>query len=641
MDAQRNLLAMITRLPMHLQSKWQDHVFDLKSRENRRPTLKDVVKFVDRAAPVVSDPVYGSASIRSKRAEKLTTRAAYVVTADVHCPICDEGEHSVSQCRKFIDMNPNERLDTALRKQICFMCLNPGHITRECTNPVKCQAKECGQRHATMLHEADWEGLRRTSREKREAKASSSPETEGYHGHHVASSHHVMGSKVALPFLLVKITSPETGISVKTYALLDSGSSVSLCQDKLLQVLKARGRTEKMSLMTLERKNHEATARVVSLKVSSLYGNEELAIPQVFARPNLHLNSSNLVTEAEVQRWPHLKDLPLHHAEMDDVTLLIGQDYPEALMPLTTIPGGKGEPYAVMTRLGWSVSGPVSHSTVKVPPTSHYVSNGDLLHEKVEHFWKIESSGIYEREKGMSVEDRRVLELWDSNVSFSDGHYSLPIPFKNPALTLPDNRQMAERRLSSLKRKLLKNHDLHRKYMDGMNDLLEKGYAVPVAKEDVYKNDGKMWYLPHHPVINSNKEKIRIVFDCAAEYNGISLNSKVRQGPDLTNKLVGVLTHFCLHPVAIMADIQAMFHQVRVTLENQDASEIAYGVVSYLRVIATDGSVNCTIVMAKSRLAPIKKLTVPRLELQAATLAARQNALLRKELNLDLGSSTF
>ena len=254
MDAQRNLLAMITRLPMHLQSKWQDHVFDLKSRENRRPTLKDVVKFVDRAAAVVSDPVYGSASIRSKRAEKPTTRAAYVVTADVRCPICDEGEHSVSQCRKFIDMNPNERLDTALRKQICFMCLIPGHITRECTNPVKCQAKECGQRHATMLHEADWEGLRRTSREKREAKAGSSPETEGYHGHHVASNHHVMGSKVALPFLLVKVTSPETGISVKTYALLDSGSSVSLCQDKLLQMLKARGRTEKMSLTTLERK---------------------------------------------------------------------------------------------------------------------------------------------------------------------------------------------------------------------------------------------------------------------------------------------------------------------------------------------------------------------------------------------------
>ena len=187
---------------------------------------------------------------------------------------------------------------------------------------------------------------------------------------------------------------------------------------------------------------------------------------------------------------------------------------------------------------------------------------GEILEARIERH--------LEQERGMSVEDRRVLELWDKNVSFSDGHYTLPIPFKNPTLKLPDNQQMAEKRLSSLKRKLLKNHDLHRKYMDGMNDLLKKGYAVPVPKKDVYRNDGKVWYLPHHPVINPNKEKIRIVFDCAAEYNGISLNSKVRQGPDLTNKLVGVLMRFRLHPIAIMADIQAMFHQVHVTPEDQD-----------------------------------------------------------------------
>ena len=264
-----------------------------------------------------------------------------------------------------------------------------------------------------------------------------------------------------------------------------------------------------------------------------------------------------------MQKWPHLKDLPLHHAEMDDVTLLIGQDCPEALMPLTTIPGGKGERYAVMTRLGWSVSGPVSSSTMKVPPASHYISNGDLLHEKVERFWKIESSGIYEQEKGMLIEDRRVLELWDKNVSFSDGHYTLPIPFKNPALKLPDNQQMAEKRLSSLKRKLLKNYDLHRKYMDGMNDLLKKGYAMPIPKKDVHRNSGKVWYLPHHPVINPNKEKIRIVFDCAAEYNGISLNSKVRQGPDLTNKLISGISNWT-RLIRILATLIPEAHRTKV-----------------------------------------------------------------------------
>ena len=405
MNAQHNLLAMITRLPMHLQNKWQDYVFELRSRRDRRPTLKDVVDFVSRAAAVMSDPVYGSASMRSKQVEKTPTKMTYAATADVRCPICDDGEHSVPQCRRFLEMNANDRLDVALKCQICFMCLTPGHITRECSNPVKCQERRCGQRHATILHNADWEGLRRASREKRDVEArnlgsnSSTPE-----GHHISSSHHVMGKKVALPFLLVNVTSPETGILVKTYALLDSGSNVSLCQDKLLHLLKARGRTERLSLTTLDKESNETTAQVISLRISNLDGSDELTIPQVFARPNLRLSSSNLVTEAEVQKWPHLKDLPLHHAEIDDVALLIGQDCPEALMPLTTIPGGKGEPYAVRTWLGWSVSGPVSNSVARLS-SSHYISNEGLLQEKVDRFWKLESSGIYEQEKSMLVDD--------------------------------------------------------------------------------------------------------------------------------------------------------------------------------------------------------------------------------------------
>ena len=108
---------------MHLQNKWQDYVFELRSRRDRRPTLKDVVDFVSRAAAVMSDPVYRSASMRSKRVEKTPTRIPYAATADVRCPICDDGEHSVPQCRRFLSMNANDRLDVALKCQICFMCL--------------------------------------------------------------------------------------------------------------------------------------------------------------------------------------------------------------------------------------------------------------------------------------------------------------------------------------------------------------------------------------------------------------------------------------------------------------------------------------------------------------------------------------
>ena len=65
-------------------------------------------------------------------------------------------------------------------------------------------------------------------------------------------------------------------------------------------------------------------------------------------------------------------------------------------------------------------------------------------------------------------------------------------------------------------------------------------------------------------------EKIRVVFDCSAQFQGMSLNSELLQGPDLTNNLVGILLRFRQDPVAVMGDVQSMFHQVRVPVEDRD-----------------------------------------------------------------------
>ena len=51
-----------------------------------------------------------------------------------------------------------------------------------------------------------------------------------------------------------------------------------------------------------------------------------------------------------------------------------------------------------------------------------------------------------------------------------------------------------------------------------------------------------------------------------------------------------------------------------------DASEQAYAAVSYIRVRLPDGAVHVTSVMAKSRPAPIKRRSIPMLELQDAVL---------------------
>jgi len=154
---------------------------------------------------------------------------------------------------------------------------------------------------------------------------------------------------------------------------------------------------------------------------------------------------------------------------------------------------------------------------------------------------------------------------------------SLPVEYsvaKEPP-ELPNNFVLADQRLQSLRRRLLKDKALHRGYTAEMGKLLSSGYAEPVTTEAATDGDrltGMNWYLPHHPVLNVNKPgKLRVVFDCAAEYGGVSLNKKVLQGPDLTNKLLGVITRFREDRIAFMSDIEAMFHQVRVPPGDRDA----------------------------------------------------------------------
>ena len=46
-----------------------------------------------------------------------------------------------------------------------------------------------------------------------------------------------------------------------------------------------------------------------------------------------------------------------------------------------------------------------------------------------------------------------------------------------------------------------------------------------------------------------------------------------------------------------------------------DASELAYGVVAYLKLLFTDGTSTLSFLMGKLRLAPVKTVSLPRLGL--------------------------
>jgi hypothetical protein len=76
-----------------------------------------------------------------------------------------------------------------------------------------------------------------------------------------------------------------------------------------------------------------------------------------------------------------------------------------------------------------------------------------------------------------------------------------------------------------------------------------------------------------------------------------------------------------------------------------DASQLALGVVIYLRNVYNDGTIEVSFIAAKTKVAPRTALTIPRLELNAAVLAARlalkvETALTCQIVKVDLWSDS-
>lgn len=153
----------------------------------------------------------------------------------------------------------------------------------------------------------------------------------------------------------------------------------------------------------------------------------------------------------------------------------------------------------------------------------------------------------------MSQEDLIFLQKLERGITQTEkGHFEMPLSFREKP-QMPDNRQLAENRLNQLKRKLMKDEKYKEDYIKYMSDIIERGDA---EETDDIGPPGETWYIPHHSIYHPKKpDRLRVVFDCSAKHKGTCLNEHL---------LTVVLVRFRQHQVALMCEIEKMFHQFQV-----------------------------------------------------------------------------
>ncbi|XP_046341271.2 uncharacterized protein LOC124122193 [Haliotis rufescens] len=588
-DNQIRMVKIVSRLPTYLQGRWRRKAVEHLEATGDYPGIGQLVDFVLRAAEEANDPIFGVVSGNRLKDDTTQNRPRsfekkgvnYSVQTSVYnkhssdsfsgfpipnCPLCS-GEHALFMCGKFRDLKPEKRHEFVVEKRLCFNCFSNNHMSRDCHKPSKCQVQGCMRKHSRLIHllakpETD---VHQTYLKERNLSSTVPKQDKPLRVESSACNVVTQGPRVALPVVRLQVSVKTGNRKIWTYALLDSGSTNSFCSNELFDELGVDVSETSLLLTTLEKVNSTTSTRVGSLLITDAGNRTTIELSHVFGTINLSICACDSVKQQNVDEWQHLKGMDFPKVDRVHVGLIIGQDVPVALTPIDVRKGNDNEPYAVKTVLGWVLNGPlrvVRNGEV----ISHFVDIDQRLDAQVERFWKIERcESLSNSTCEMSQDDKRTIEIWDESAEVVDGHYEIKIPFRSRPPNVENNYIVAESRLESLCKRLSKDDKLFEKYQSGIKELIDKGYAEKVKEQDINKPGKGVWYIPHHAVINERKpDKLRIVFDCAAKYCGTSLNDQVYQGPDLTNKLIGVLLRFREGPIGIMGDIEGMFHQVKV-----------------------------------------------------------------------------
>ena len=600
---------LINKLPYEWRRTWVKESVQLERETGQVAEFSDFVKFVNRLSDEANS-LYGRRVLTVQNtktlskvlyrpdtrkpansynvvASKPTTSSQSPISSTFACFYCKDATHGLLNCSTFKIVSLQERSAFIKQNKMCYKCLSSTHRTRTCTKQKTCTIKGCtGTYHHTLLHPVNSPNNESSSKDITTSAPAQSQEKDTdkvvacstiNSTDKAALCSSVTSAEVstqienAVYLCVVPVKVSYNGKQVATYAFLDQGSTNTFCNKTLINALGISGTPDQIVLHTLTGSvGHKGFS--CQLTVTSLNEQESFVLPNVLSIDNIPMTPNAVPTTRDLIEFPHLRGLQFPKIRGATVTLLIGADVPEVFHMRSIRKGTRGQPIAVEFPLGLFLLGPSLSFSSSRNCSVNFIRSDPILQSQISRLWETDfgnETSVFDMPT--SKEDRIAYDIMVNSVKHVAGHYQLPLLWR-PHVELPgDSREMAQRRLASLKKRLASDSVLCDKYVNVMETYINKGYAMPVPNDRLISSNIN-WYLPHHPVLNPRKpEKVRVVFDCAAKHKGISLNDALYQGPVLTNTLVGVLIRFRKNPIALVADIEQMFHQVKTKPDDCDA----------------------------------------------------------------------
>lgn len=549
------------KLDSNTRVKWEEYIHaNVDALE--MPTLDDFMSFIRGRADVL-ESVYRSKQDKVTKSlpnqfqstkQTLNSHTKSFVTSNQDyssarnfkkCLFCNSDTHRIYDCPQFKSTSIDDKFAFVSKLQLCKNCLRQGHQQRACRLPGTC--KICRKRHNTNLHK------------------SLEPDTVNTESEPVSMSA-VSSSETLLCTALVEITNPITNKSLKTKALLDSGSQSSFVTEALkeqLNLIPLNSSTK--NVIGIGNTTYKLTAEHCNIRISSIVRSFStmtscLVIPQITGKiPKANLN----ITHLNLKSF-ELADPSFH--EPSEIGLLIGADLFWEIIGTQQHSLGKGNPILHDSKLGWLIAGPMSNAwnvhNIKCNLASIEYNNSTIeLHNDLKLFWELESLP----QKPLLSDEQRACELHflQNTKRTEDGRFCVKLPLTDDIDCLGESYFTAKHRFLNLERRFRKHPELKSAYVNFINEYHSLGHLSP-AQED---RPASSYFVPHHPVIREDSEstRLRVVFDASARTtSGLSINDIQMIGPSVQDSLFNILIRFRQHRYVLSGDIEKMYRQVLV-----------------------------------------------------------------------------
>ncbi|XP_065081800.1 uncharacterized protein LOC135704263 [Ochlerotatus camptorhynchus] len=509
---------LVEKLPAEYRMRWAGH-----RRQQREVNLKTFSDFMEE---IVSD-AYSVSNVattferysKQDRPKPRDRNLIHTEAGKVDCLVCKREGHRVKDCKIFSTLPVDDRWKKVQSLQLCRTCVS-NHGRRACRSTKRCEVDGCQYRHNPLLH---------ASASKYKGQTSES---------HV-QYHFNEASIPSLLFRILPITLHNGLKSVKTFAFLDEGSSVTMIESSLAKELGVTGYKKPLCLKwTGDVTREELDSQRISILISGCGNSKRYRMNDV--------------------RTIQALDLPMQIPK-----LLIGVDNLRLAFPLKTREGVTGGPTAVKTRLGWCVYG--GQRTQEHPEYSYHISEcggEEAFDEALKKYFSFEEAGIKSTGAVMSEEDKRCARILETTTKRVDERFESGLLWKYDNFEFPDSYPMAVKRLQCLESRMAKDPSLKQNILRQIDEYQQKGYAHRATTEELAETDPRRtWYLP--PRSGDQPEQAR--------ESSINLG-RVRKSGWHILKLGS--TKRTRH--AVSADVKEMFHQVRTRGADRSAQSFLF-----------------------------------------------------------------